>query len=75
MKKFFVNIIIFLVLILSIDLVFGKIMFYAESKSGRKKYHCMFEADEDILVLGSSYAVRNIVSSIIYVVFGKLHFS
>lgn len=47
------------------DFVFGKVMFYAESKSSSKNYHCMYEADEDILILGSSYAVRNIVPSVI----------
>jgi len=40
------------------DFIFGKVMFYAESQSSSKNYHCMYEADEDILILGSSYAVR-----------------
>lgn len=47
------------------DFIFGKVMFYAESQSSSKNYHCMYEADEDILILGSSYAVRNIVPSVI----------
>lgn len=47
------------------DFIFGKAMFYAESQSSSKNYHCMYEAYEDILVLGSSYAVRNIVPSVI----------
>lgn len=47
------------------DIIFGKIMFYAESQSSSKNYHCMYAADEDILILGSSFAVRNIVPSII----------
>lgn len=47
------------------DFIYGKVMFYAESQSSSKNYHCMYEADEDILILGSSYAVRNIVPSVI----------
>lgn len=47
------------------DFVFGKVMYYAESQSSSKNNHCMYEADEDILILGSSYAVRNIVPSVI----------
>lgn len=48
-----------------LDFIFGKFMFYAESQSCSKNYHCMYEADEDILILGSSFAERNIVPSVI----------
>ncbi len=65
MKKFLIGITIFFVVIIVADTSFGKVMVYAESQSSSKNYHCMYEADEDILVLGSSFAVRNIVPSLI----------
>lgn len=65
MKKFLVGVIIFFAVMVAADFVFGKIMFYAESHSSSKNYHCMYEANEDILILGSSYAVRNLVPSVI----------
>ena len=65
MKKFLIGIACFFVVMVVADFIFGKVMFYAESQSSSKNYHCMYEADEDILILGSSYAVRNIVPSVI----------
>lgn len=49
----------------AIDFIYGKVMYYAESQSSSKNYHCMYDATEDILILGSSYAVRNLVPSVI----------
>lgn len=65
MKKFLIRITIFFAVMIAADFIFGKVMFYTESQSSSKNYHCMYEADEDILILGSSYAVRNIVPSVI----------
>lgn len=65
MKKFLIRITIFFAVMIAADFIFGKVMFYAESQSSSKNYHCMYEADEDILILGSSFAVRNIVPSVI----------
>lgn len=65
MRKFLIRIVAFFAIIVIADVVFGKVMFYAESQSSSKNYHCMYKADEDILILGSSYAVRDIVPSVI----------
>ena len=65
MKKFLLSITLFFAVMIAADFIFGKVMLYAESQSSSKNYHCMYKADEDILVLGSSYAVRNIVPSVI----------
>ena len=65
MKRYLIGITLFFIIMFAVDFIFGKVMFYAESKSSSKNYHCMYEADEDILILGSSYAVRNIVPSVI----------
>lgn len=65
MRNFLIGIVIFFTVMILADIIFGKIMFYAESQSSSKNYHCMYAADEDILILGSSFAVRNIVPSII----------
>lgn len=65
MKKFLLGIVIFFTVMVAADYVFGKVMFYAESQSSSKNYHCMYEATEDILILGSSFAVRNLVPSVI----------
>lgn len=65
MKKFLIGVAVFFAVIITVDFIFGKLMFYAEKYSCSKNYHCLYEADEDILILGSSYAVRNIVPSII----------
>ena len=65
MKRFLIRVAIFFAVVIVADFIFGKVMFYAEKHSSSKNYHCMYEADEDILILGSSYAVRDIVPSII----------
>lgn len=65
MKKFLAGVALFFAVMFVADFIFGKVMFYAESHSSSKNYHCMYEADEDILILGSSFAVRNIVPSVI----------
>ena len=65
MKKFLCRIAIFFVVIVTIDFIFGKVMFYVESQSSSKNFHCMYRAKEDILVLGSSFAARSIVPSVI----------
>ena len=65
MKKFIVCVTLFFAVMIVADFIFGKVMFYAESQSSSKNYHCMYEASEDILILGSSFAVRNIVPSVI----------
>jgi hypothetical protein len=40
-------------------------MLVAENKAKDASYHCQKEASEDILILGSSYAIRSFVPSII----------
>ena len=65
MKKFLIGVAIFFAIMIVADMIFGKVMAYAESQSSSKNYHCMYEADEDILILGSSYAVRDLVPSVI----------
>lgn len=65
MNKFLIKIAIFFSVMIIADFIFGKLMYYIESQSSSKNYHCMYEADEDVLILGSSYAVRNIVPSVI----------
>lgn len=65
MKKFLIGVAVFFVVMIVADVIFGKVMVYAESQSSSKNYHCMYEADEDILILGSSYAVRNIVPTVL----------
>ena len=65
MKKFLKYTSIFLAMILVIDLFAGKLFNYIEAGSDSKNYHCRYKAKEDILVLGSSYAVRSIDPEVI----------
>lgn len=65
MKKFLIGITLFFAVMVAADFIFGKVMYFAESQSSSQNYHCMYEADEDVLILGSSFAVRNLVPSVI----------
>lgn len=65
MKKFLKYIIIFLVALTATDFAFGKLMMLLEAKAHTSNCHCMYEASEDILILGSSYAVREIIPQVI----------
>ena len=42
MKKFLLSITLFFAVMIAADFIFGKAMFYAESQSSSKNYHCMY---------------------------------
>ena len=65
MKKTLYTLTLFFFVLFLLDWGFGITMHVIESKSEDKNYHCRYEANEDILVLGSSYAARDIVPSVI----------
>lgn len=65
MKKFLAYTIIFLFALAGSDFVFGKLIMLLEAKAHTSNYHCRYEASEDILILGSSYAVREVIPQII----------
>lgn len=64
MKKFIIIITTFLLVVAAIDISFGRLYMLLEAKAHTRNYHCMYEAGEDILILGSSYAVREIVPQV-----------
>lgn len=64
MKKFLIIILSFLLVVAGLDIVFGKMNMMLEAKAHTSNYHCMYEASEDILILGSSYAVREVIPQI-----------
>lgn len=64
MKKFLIIVLSFLLVVVGLDIVFGKMNMMLEAKAHTSNYHCMYEASEDILILGSSYAVREIVPQV-----------
>lgn len=55
----------FLVVVTVLDTVFGWTNRMLEQYAHTQNYHCMYEAREDILILGSSYAVREIVPQVL----------
>lgn len=61
MKKFLTYIIVSLVVLIAADLAFGKLNMLLEAKVDTRNYHCTYSATEDILILGSSYGVKEIV--------------
>lgn len=65
MKKFLTYIIIFLVALMGADFVFGKLIMLLEARVDTHNYHCTYRATEDVLILGSSYAVREIIPQVI----------
>lgn len=65
MKKFCLIIASFLLVVAVADFSFGRLYMLLEEKTHTRNYHCMYEAGEDILILGSSYAVREIVPQVI----------
>lgn len=65
MRKFIIRILVFCTIVCSIDLLFGLVIRFVESRSNDQNYHCMYNANEDILILGSSFAQRNIIPSIL----------
>lgn len=65
MKKFIRYTILFVATIALLDMAFGYVNRAMEKRALTANYHCCYEATEDILVLGSSYAVREIVPSIL----------
>lgn len=56
---------LFFTTIAIVDFGFGRAMERLERKSNSSNYHCMYKAAEDVLVLGSSFAARNIVPQVI----------
>lgn len=65
MKKFVVTIAFFLLAIMGLDYAFGCFNRWLDAKADTPNHHCMYEANEDVLILGSSYAVREIIPQII----------
>lgn len=65
MKKFLLIILSFLLVIVGLDVIFGKISMMLEAKAHTANYHCMYEASEDVLILGSSYAVREVIPQVV----------
>lgn len=51
--------------IVLLDLAFGYANRAMEKRAHTANYHCCYEANEDILILGSSYAVREVIPSIL----------
>lgn len=64
MKNFLIIILSFLLVVVGLDIVFGKMNMMLEAKAHTSNYHCMYEASEDVLILGSSYAVREVVPQV-----------
>lgn len=65
MKKFIRYTILFVAVIALLDIAFGYVNRVMEKRAHTANYHCCYEANEDILVLGSSYAVREIIPSVL----------
>lgn len=65
MTKFIRYTVLFLAAIVLLDLAFGWVNRALERRAHTANYHCCYEASEDILVLGSSYAVREVIPSIL----------
>ena len=65
MKKILLWVVLFFITVAIVDYGFGRAMESLERKSESSNYHCMYKATEDVLVLGSSFAVRNIVPQVI----------
>lgn len=64
MKKFLIIVLSFLLVVVGLDIVFGKLNMMLEANTHTSNYHCMYKASEDILILGSSYAVREVIPQI-----------
>lgn len=65
MKKFIRYTILFVAVIALLDMAFGCVNRAMEKRAQTANYHCCYEANEDILILGSSYAVREVIPSIL----------
>lgn len=65
MKKFIRYTLLFVVALSLLDCAFGWINRALEKRAHTANYHCCYEPSEDILILGSSYAVREIIPSIL----------
>lgn len=65
MKKFLLWVVLFFITVAIVDYGFGRAMESLERKSESSNYHCLYKASEDVLILGSSFAVRNIVPQVI----------
>lgn len=65
MKKFLITIVLFLLVIVGLDRAFGLFNRWLDAKAETANYHCMYQANEDVLILGSSYAVREIIPQVI----------
>lgn len=65
MKKFIQYTILFVAAVALLDVAFGYANRAWERRAHTANYHCCYEADEDILILGSSYAVREIIPAIL----------
>lgn len=65
MKKFIRYTILFVAVIALLDIAFGYVNRAMEKRAHTANYHCCYKANEDILVLGSSYAVREVIPSIL----------
>lgn len=64
MNRFLLRILLFFGIVLAIDTCVGWVMEYSSARAKDPNYHCFNEADEDILILGSSFAKRNFVPSV-----------
>ena len=71
MGRLIKNIFIFATILIGLDLLYGKFMLFIERRIDTPNYHCLNEAKEDILVLGSSFAKRSVVPDIISKILGK----
>lgn len=65
MKKFICYAILFVAAVALLDIAFGYANRAMERRAHTANYHCCYEATEDILILGSSYAVREVIPSIL----------
>lgn len=65
MKKFLIYIIFSTVALIVADVAFGKLNLLLEEKAETRNYHCCYEAKEDVLILGSSYGVKEVVPEIL----------
>lgn len=65
MKKFICYAILFVAAVALLDIAFGYANRAMERRAHTANYHCCYEATEDILILGSSYAVREVIPSVL----------
>ncbi len=68
MKKFLMNIAIFITIVAAVDYTLGEVFLYLQAKAGGRtgaEYYICEQAKEDVIVMGSSRATYHYVSNII----------